>query len=122
MDSLTGSDDLDALYQQYATHIRPLITRVGDQRWRAQYPGVDWHVIADSEQAAGDDIATEALRRFDAGEPDAQPPHDLLRRHLQQPVVRTRRTTTSPSTPDTTPCDTTPSPHPAPGWGDGYLH
>lgn len=81
-----GDLDLDVLYQQYATHIRPLITQTSDHKWRAQYPGVDWHVTADSEQAAGDAITEEALRRLDAGQPDAQPPHDLLKRHLQQPI------------------------------------
>lgn len=81
-----ADDDLDDLYQQYATHIRPIITPTADQKWRAQYPGLDWHVTADSEQAAGDAITNEALRRHDAGEPDAEPPHDLLRRHLQKPI------------------------------------
>ncbi len=78
--------DLSALYEQYATHIRPIITQTSDQTWRAQYPGVDWHITADSEQAAGDEIAKEALRRHDAGEPNAQPPHDLLLQHLQRPI------------------------------------
>ncbi|MGB5112885.1 MAG: hypothetical protein WBO08_15235 [Mycobacterium sp.] len=82
----TTDDDLNALYEQYATHIRPLITQTSDHKWRAQYPGVDWHVVADSEEAAGDDISKEALRRIDAGEPNAQPPHDLLKRHLRQPI------------------------------------
>jgi hypothetical protein len=87
MDDPDDSDvDLDVLYQQYATHIRPLITPTSDQQWRAQYPGVDWHVTADSEEAAGDEITKEALRRIDAGEPDAQAPHDLLKRHLRQPI------------------------------------
>lgn len=79
-------DDLNVLYQQYATHIRPTITPTDDHKWRAQYPGLDWHVIADNEQAAGDAITDEALRRHDAGQPDAEPPHDLLRRHLQKPI------------------------------------
>ncbi len=79
-------DDLAALYEQYATHIRPLITETSDNRWRAQYPGVDWHIVADTEEAAGDEISKEALRRLDAGEPNAQPPHDLLKRHLNQPI------------------------------------
>lgn len=75
MDDPDDSDvDLDVLYQQYATHIRPLITQTSGQERRAQYPGVDWHVTADSEEAAGDEITKEALRRLDAGEPDAQPP------------------------------------------------
>jgi len=87
MDDPDDSDvDLDVLYQQYATHIRPLITQTSGQEWRAQYPGVHWHVTADSEEAAGDQITKEALRRLDAGEPDAQPPHDLLKRHLKQPI------------------------------------
>jgi len=87
MDGPDNSDvDLDVLYQQYATHIRPLITQTSGQQWRAQYPGVDWHVTAGSEEAAGDQITKEALRRLDAGEPDAQPPHDLLKRHLEQPI------------------------------------
>ncbi len=79
-------DDRTALYEQYATHIRPIITQTSDNRWRAKYPGVDWHVVADTETAAGDEILKEALRRVDAGEPDAQPPHDLLKRHLQHPI------------------------------------
>jgi hypothetical protein len=87
MDDPDDSDvDLDVLYQRYATHIRPLITQTSGQEWRAQYPGVHWHVTADSEEAAGDQITTEALRRLDAGEPDAQPPHDLLKRHLKHPI------------------------------------
>lgn len=87
LDSTSGDDDeLAALYAQYATHIRPLITQTNDHRWRAQYPGVEWHVVSDTEAAAGDEILKEALRRADAGEPDAQPPHDLLKRHLKQPI------------------------------------
>jgi hypothetical protein len=86
MDKAHGDDDLSALYEQYATHIRPIITQTDDQKWRAQYPGLDWHVTADSEQAAGDEISKEALRRYDAGEPDAQPPQDLLKRHLENPI------------------------------------
>ncbi len=81
-----AGEDLTALYEQYATLIRPVITRTDDNRWRAQYPAVSWHVTADSEQAAADDLSTEALRRLDAGEPEPQPPHDLLRRHLQHPI------------------------------------
>lgn len=81
-----GEDDLNTLYQKYATHIRPVITQTGDHEWRAQYPGLDWHITADSEQAAGNEISKEALRRIDAGEPDAQPPHDLLLRHLKHPI------------------------------------
>jgi hypothetical protein len=79
-------DDLTALYEQYATHIRPLITETSDHKWRAQYPGVDWHIVSESETTAGDELSKEALRRLDAGEPDAQPPHDLLKRHLTQPI------------------------------------
>lgn len=86
MDNPPGDAELTALYEQYATHIRPIVTQTGDQKWRAQYPGLDWHVTADSEQAAGDQIQAEALRRHDAGEPDAQPPHDLLQRHLAHPI------------------------------------
>ncbi|MEM6107406.1 hypothetical protein AAHS21_14355 [Mycobacterium sp. 050272] len=82
----SADDDLEALYRQYAIHVRPIIAPAGDQRWRAQYPGVNWHVIADSEHAVGDAITKEALRRHDTGQPDAQPPRDLLRRHLQQPI------------------------------------
>lgn len=78
--------ELTALYEKYATHIRPLITQTDDHTWRAQYPGVHWHVTADSDQAAADAISTEALRRLDAGEPDAEPPHDLLIRHLAHPI------------------------------------
>lgn len=66
-------EDLTALYEQYATHIRPVITRTGDNRWCAKYPGFRWHVTADSDEAAADDISAEALRRFDAGEPEPQP-------------------------------------------------
>lgn len=81
-----AGEDLTALYERYATHFRPVITRADDNRWRAQLPGVSWHVTADTEQAAGDAITTEALRRLDAGEPEPQPPHDLLARHLQSPI------------------------------------
>ena len=87
---MTGSDEIDdeltALYAKYATHIRPLITPTRDNRWRAQYPGVEWHVVTDTQAGAGDELASEALRRFDAGESDAQPPHDLLKRHLVEPI------------------------------------
>jgi hypothetical protein len=67
----TTDDDLEAPHERYATHIRPLITQTSDHRWRAQYPGVDWHVVADSEEAAGHEISKEARRRIDAGEPNA---------------------------------------------------
>jgi hypothetical protein len=80
------AEDLTALYEQYATLIRPTITRTDDNRWRAQLPSVSWHVTADTEDAAGDAISTEALRRLDAGEPEPQPPHDLLLRHLRHPI------------------------------------
>lgn len=79
-------EGLTALYEKYATHFRPIITKTSDNRWRAQYPGVDWHVVADTEPHAGDEILNEALRRADAGLPDAQPPHDLLKRHLANPI------------------------------------
>ncbi|MBE5477869.1 hypothetical protein E3G68_005202 [Mycobacteroides abscessus] len=81
-----AGEDLTALYEQYAIHIRPVLTRTEDNRWRAQLPGVSWHVTADTERAAGDAITTEALRRLDAGEPEPQPPHDLLARHLQASI------------------------------------
>lgn len=87
MDNPTGDDELSALYEQYATHIRPIITQTTDHKWRAQYPGLDWHVTADNGEAAGEEVAKEALRRHDAGEPDAQPPHDLLKRHLEHPTA-----------------------------------
>jgi hypothetical protein len=86
---MTSPDDdpeLEALYQQYAVHIRPLITQTSPDEWRGQYPGQSWHVTASSEQAAGEEITKEALRRHDAGEDDAQPPRDLLRRHLTEPI------------------------------------
>ncbi|MDI3312930.1 MAG: hypothetical protein QJR12_01165 [Mycobacterium sp.] len=86
MTQTSGDDELDILYQQYATHIRPLITQANDGQWRAQYPGLTWHVTASSEQAAADEITKEALRRLDAGQDDAQPPHDLLKRHLTNPI------------------------------------
>lgn len=43
-------------------------------------------MIADSEAAAAEEIGNEAMRRADAGLPDAQPPHDLLERHLADPI------------------------------------
>lgn len=81
-----GDVELESLYQRYATHFRPLITQIRADQWRAQYPGLTWHVTADSEQAAADEITQEALRRLDAGQSDAQPPHDLLKRHLITPI------------------------------------
>jgi hypothetical protein len=78
--------DNNALYEQYAVYVRPLLTQQDDTRWKAQYPGVDWYVIGDSEQAAGTMIAEEAVRRRTAGEPDSQPSPDLLQRHLEHPV------------------------------------
>lgn len=86
MTSPDGDAELDMLYQQYATHIRPLITQISADQWRAQYPGLTWHVTAGSEQAASDEITKEALRRLDADQDDAQPPHDLLKRHLANPI------------------------------------
>jgi hypothetical protein len=74
------------IYERYAIYIRPLITRHDDNLWRAHYPEVDWYVTADSEEAAGEQIHREALRRLDAGEPDAQPPFDILERHLANPI------------------------------------
>lgn len=76
----------DPVYEQYATCIRPLLTQQDDQQWRAQYPGLNWYVTAESEPAAADKLSEEALRRVDAGEDNAQPPHDLLTRHLVQPI------------------------------------
>ncbi|BBX30403.1 hypothetical protein [Mycolicibacterium alvei] len=81
-----SDDELSRLYGSYATCIRPVMTKTSDNRWMAQYPGVDWHVTADTEAAAGEELLNEALRRIDAGEPDAQPPHDLLERHLTHPI------------------------------------
>lgn len=78
--------DLAAIYENYAVSIQPVITKMSDDRWRAQYPGVDWHVVTDTEAAAGDELVNEALRRADAGLPDAQPPHDILKRHLDKPI------------------------------------
>jgi hypothetical protein len=83
----TGDTELEALYQQYATLIEPLVTQINDDQWRAQYPGLSWHVTADSKQAAGDELSKEALRRVDAGEDEAQPPHDLLRQHFAKPIA-----------------------------------
>lgn len=48
MDNPPGDDELSALYEQYATHIRPIITQTTDHKWPAQYPRLDWHVTADS--------------------------------------------------------------------------
>lgn len=81
-----SDDELTAHYQQYATHFRPIITKTPDNRWRAQYPEVQWYVVADTQAAAGEAILEEALRRIDAGDPHAQPPHDILARHLQQAI------------------------------------
>lgn len=78
--------DGDSIYWKHVVNIRPLITRQDDKRWRAQYPELDWYVSADSEQAAGEKINAEALRRLDAGEPDAQPPQTILERHLANPI------------------------------------
>lgn len=86
MTSPSGDAELEGLYQRYATHFRPVITKVGSEQWRAQYPGLPWHVTADSEQAAADAITEEALRRLDAGQDDAQPPHELLKQHLTSPI------------------------------------
>ncbi|SPX94878.1 hypothetical protein [Mycobacterium xenopi] len=86
MTSSNNDAELALLYEQYATHIRPLITQISADQWRAQYPGLTWHVTAESEQAAADEITKEALRRLDAGQDDAQPPHDLLKRHLEKPL------------------------------------
>ena len=82
----SSDDELTRLYQSYAICVRPVITETSDNRWRAQYPGVGWHVMGDTEAAAGDELLNEALRRIDAGKPDAQPPHDLLERHLKYPI------------------------------------
>ena len=82
-----GDDaELEDLYQQYATHFRPIITQTGPDEWSARYPGLSWHVTADSQEAAGDEITKEALRRLDAGLDDAQPPHGLLKQHLATPI------------------------------------
>ncbi len=81
-----GGGELCELMEQYATFIRPQLTQTSENEWRGQYPGVAWHVTAASEAAAADKLTEEALRRIDAGEDDAQPPHDLLARHLAQPI------------------------------------
>jgi hypothetical protein len=76
----------EPVYEQYATCIRPLTSPQKDGQWRAQYPGLDWYVTAESEPAAADKLGEEALRRVDAGEDHAQPPHDLLTRHLVESI------------------------------------
>jgi hypothetical protein len=82
-----GDDaELEGLYQRYATFFRPIITQTGPDEWSAHYPGLSWHVTADSPEAAGDEITKEALRRLDAGLDDAQPPHVLLKQHLASPI------------------------------------
>ena len=86
-DSQHDEQTLRALYSQYAILIEPVMTQTGDSRWRAQYPGLDWSVVADTEESAGEELANEAQRRHDTGQPDAQPPHDLLARHLEQPIA-----------------------------------
>ena len=86
-DTQHDDENLRALYSQYAILIEPVITQTGDSRWRAQYPGLDWSVVVDTEETAGQELAHEALRRHDTGQPDAQPPHDLLARHLEQPIA-----------------------------------
>lgn len=78
--------DLSALYEQYAVHVRPVITQTSDHRWRAEYPGVDWYVVADSAESAADEVSKEALRRIEAGDSNAQPPDALLGRHLTHPI------------------------------------
>jgi hypothetical protein len=83
---MSSSAGADPVNWQYAVHIRPLITQRDNKMWRAQYPELDWYVTADSKEAAGAKINEEALRRLDAGEPDAQPPHDILERHLANPI------------------------------------
>lgn len=87
MNDPLDNDDLSVLYEQYATHIQPIVTQTDNHTWRAQYPDLDWHVTADSKEAAAEELSKEALRRHDAGEPDAQPPHDLLKRHLERPIA-----------------------------------
>lgn len=42
--------------------------------------------MATMKAAAGEEIGNEAMRRADAGLPDAQPPYDLLERHLADPI------------------------------------
>lgn len=84
MSTFTEGDD--PAHQQYATCIRPIVTRQDNGQWRAQYPGLEWSVTAESESAAADKLGEEALRRVDAGEANAQPPHDLLNRHLVEPI------------------------------------
>lgn len=76
----------DSVYARYAVYIRPLLTQQDDKLWRAQYPGLDWYVTAESDLVAGERLNEEAIRRLTAGEPDAQPPDDLLERHLVHPV------------------------------------
>jgi hypothetical protein len=76
----------DSIYERYVLYTRPLVTRQDDNRWRAQYPGVDWYVTADTEQAARDKLHEEIARRLDAGETDVQPSTDTLTRHLANPI------------------------------------
>ncbi|WP_454232477.1 hypothetical protein [Mycolicibacterium fortuitum] len=72
----SSDDELTRLYQSYAICVRPVITETSDNRWRAHYPGVGWHVMGDTEAAAGDELLNEALRRIDAGKPDASAPRN----------------------------------------------
>jgi hypothetical protein len=81
-----SSDSGKSVYEQYAIYIQPLVTQQNDKRWKAQYPGVDWYVSADTKEAAGERINDEAIRRLNAGEPDAQPPDNLLEQHLAEPI------------------------------------
>lgn len=83
---MSVSPEGDPALEQYAARIRPLTTQQDDGQWRAQYPGLNWYVTADTEQAAAAKLGEEALRRVDAGEDNAQPPHDLLTRHLVEPI------------------------------------
>ncbi|MGH3559097.1 MAG: hypothetical protein ACRDTK_16670 [Mycobacterium sp.] len=78
--------DTKSVYEQYAVHIVPLITQQDDGSWRAQYPESDWHVTAETEEAAKAKIREEAERRLNAGQSSTGTPVDILERHLTHPV------------------------------------
>jgi hypothetical protein len=79
-------DDDNSFYEQYALYTRPLITHQDDNLWRAQYPGVDWYITADTEQTVREKLHEEIERRLDAGETNVQPSTDTLERHLANPI------------------------------------
>ncbi|MGH3959886.1 hypothetical protein [Mycobacterium sp.] len=78
--------DTKSIYEQYAMHIVPLITRGDDGSWQAQYPESDWHVTADTEEAAQRKLREEAERRLNAGQDSTGTPVDILERHLAHPI------------------------------------